>query len=161
MDHRKYHFSKIRIVLSINGALLSLLHCPRLEQWNKELVAPLVQWVPSSLRRCGMTNEEFPATRLPSPELTGTSELVPGSRYHHDGQKHQGPEKTGGYTQKRMQSNPECNKAFWLQRPSPLKDASLSLLPKHPSPESLCPYPLPPPSFGVKAEVLSSFSLLT
>lgn len=96
--------------------------------WNKELVAPLVQWVPSGLRRCGMTNEEFPDTPLPSPELTGTSDLVPGSRYHYDGQKHQGPEKIGGYTQKRMQSNPECNKAFLLQRPSPLKDASLSLL---------------------------------
>ena len=59
-----------------------------------------------------MTNEEFPATPHPSPELTGTSDLVPGNRYHYDGQKYQGPKKIRGYAQKRMQSNDVCHRAF-------------------------------------------------
>ena len=74
MDHRKDHFCEIRnCVLLMNGALLSLLHHPG---WDRELLGPTLQWVSSGVR-CAMTNEDFPATPDPSPELTGGSEPCP------------------------------------------------------------------------------------
>lgn len=72
-----------------------------------------------------MTDEEFSATPDPSPELAGSSEpCLRGSSYHHDGQKHQDPEKIRGHAQK-IQNNPEQHWAFWLQRTSCLSHANL------------------------------------
>ena len=99
MDHRKDHFSKIRdCVLSINGALLCILHRPG---WDRELVRPIAQRVPSTLIRCGMTNEGLLPHQTPLQSSQAYQGQIPESRYHYDEQKHQDTEKIRGYAQKR------------------------------------------------------------